>query len=89
MIDPAGLYRDKARESLAGAESELDARRYNNAGKLAYFACFQAAVAALIRAGARRSGSDAEWRHDFVQAEIRRRRLVPADAGERVARAAA
>ena len=35
MIDPAVLYRDKARESLAGAESELDARRYNEAAKLA------------------------------------------------------
>ena len=81
MIDRAVLYQDKALESLAGAESELDARRYNNAAKLAYFACFQAAVAALIRAGARRSGSDVEWRHDFVQAEIRRRRLVPAELG--------
>ena len=81
MIDPAGLYRAKARESLAGAESELDAQRYNNAVKLAYFACYQAAVAALIRAGARRSGSDVEWRHDFVQAEIRRRRVVPAELG--------
>jgi uncharacterized protein (UPF0332 family) len=81
MFDPAALYRDKARESLAGAESELDARRYNNAAKLAYFACFQAAVAALIQAGSRRSGADAEWKHDFVQAEIRQRRLVPAELG--------
>jgi uncharacterized protein (UPF0332 family) len=81
VIDPAVLYRHKARESLAGAESELDARRYNNAAKLAYFACFQAAVAVLIRAGARRSGSDAEWQHDFVQAEVRRRGLVPAELG--------
>ena len=81
MMDPAALFEEKARESLVGAQSELQARRYNNAAKLAYFACFQAGVAALIRVGARRSGSDAEWKHDFVQAEVRRRKLVPAELG--------
>src|SRR5205823_6359850 len=42
---------DKALESLAGAESELANGRYNNAANRAYYACFQAAIAALQRAG--------------------------------------
>ena len=57
--------------------------RYNNAANRAYYACFQAAVAALDRAGVRPRGAQTQWSHRFVQAEfpslIRRRKMYPAD----------
>ena len=46
----------KARESLAGARSEYEQSRYNNVANRAYYACFQAAVAALNDAGIRPLG---------------------------------
>jgi uncharacterized protein (UPF0332 family) len=57
-------YLAKARESLFGAQSELANSRFNNAGNRAYYSAFQAAVAALIHAGVRRS----RWYHEDVQA---------------------
>ena len=74
------LFLVKAEESLAGAESEFVSGRYNNCANRAYYACFQAAIAALIRASIRPRG--AQWGHDFVQAEfngrlINRRKLYP------------
>jgi uncharacterized protein (UPF0332 family) len=41
-------YLAKAQESLAGADSELAHRRFNNCVRDAYYACFQAAIAALL-----------------------------------------
>lgn len=72
----------KAEESLAGAEAELAANRYNNCANRAYYACFQAAMYALWHAGIRPPGSGVRWNHDFVQAEfvgrlINRRKLYP------------
>ena len=43
------LYTDKAQESLAGAESEFANGRYNNCANRCYYACFQTAIAALLR----------------------------------------
>ncbi len=40
-------YLAKAEESLAGAEREFAAGAYNNCANRAYYACFQAAIAAL------------------------------------------
>jgi uncharacterized protein (UPF0332 family) len=45
--DQAG-YLGKARESLASAESDFNGGRYNSCANRCYYACFQAAVAALI-----------------------------------------
>lgn len=42
-------YLAKAQESLACAESEFAAGRYNTAARNLYYALFQAAVAALLR----------------------------------------
>src|SRR3712207_2798818 len=72
----------KARESLLGAESEFANGRYNNAANRAYYACFQAAVAALLRAGIRPRGD--QWSHAFVPAQfdgqlIYRRKLYPTE----------
>ncbi len=57
--------------------------RFNNCANRAYYACFQAAIAALLRAGYGPSGSDGEWRHAAVQALfsqqlVNRRKTYPA-----------
>lgn len=41
-------YLAKAKASLRGADSELTQERFDNTANRAYYACFQAAVAALI-----------------------------------------
>ena len=64
----AVVYLAKARESLVTAESEFEQGRYNSSANRCYYACFQAAIAALLREGIRASGN--QWRHDFVQARF-------------------
>jgi uncharacterized protein (UPF0332 family) len=75
-------YLDKALESLAGAESEFANDRYNNTANRAYYAVFQAAIAALQQAGIQ-PARDA-WSHEFVPAQfdgvlINRRHLYPTE----------
>ena len=87
MIDVPSLYLEKATQSLAGAESEFEYERFGNCANRCYYACFQAAVAALLREGIRPPGPAARWGHDFVQARfvgdlINRRRLYPATMRE-------
>ncbi len=69
-IDHVQPFLAKARESLAGAESEFAAGRYNNCANRCYYACFQAAIHALIQVGIYPSGRRRQWGHDFVQAEF-------------------
>jgi uncharacterized protein (UPF0332 family) len=57
------IYLAKATESLLTAESEFANGRYNRC----YYACFQAAIAALLREGIRPRG---QWSHAFVQAQL-------------------
>lgn len=64
----AAAYLDKALESLAGAQSEYDEARYNNSANRAYYAAFQAAIAALLIESIRSDGE--QWPHTFVQAEF-------------------
>ncbi|MBX3069006.1 MAG: HEPN domain-containing protein [Thermomicrobiales bacterium] len=76
------LYLLKAEECLSGAESEFANRRYQNCANRAYYACYQASVAGLLRAGIRPSGS--RWGHDTVQALfvgelINRRKQYPSN----------
>lgn len=83
MSDEAAEYLAKAEESLMGAESELAAGRHNNCANRAYYACFQAAVSALIRAGIRPVGERDVWDHAFVHGRfagqlVNRRKLYPA-----------
>jgi uncharacterized protein (UPF0332 family) len=78
--DEGEAYREKAWESLAGVESETANGRYNNAANRAYYACYQAAIAALMSAGLSRS----RWDHDYVQAQfagqlIARRKVYPSE----------
>ena len=72
------VHQTKAQECLAGAQVAFDNGRYNNAANRAYYACFHAAVVALIRAGTRRD----EWSHEEVPALfsgvlVGRRHLYP------------
>ena len=81
----------KAEESLAGAVSEYANGRYNNCANRAYYACFQAAIAALVRVGIGPAGHADQWGHDFVQAQfvgqlINRRKLYPSDQRETLIR---
>src|SRR5438045_34618 len=70
MIDDAALYLEKAEESLAGAESELVNGRYNNVSNRAYYACFQAAISALIKARLVPRGPRDQWGHEFVHGQF-------------------
>lgn len=77
-------FLSKARESLAGAESEFANARYNNVANRAYYACYQAAVAALDLTGVKPPSGTDEWSHAFVQAQfsgllVYRRKLYPAE----------
>ena len=61
------IYVAKATESLLTAESEFVNGRYNSCANRCYYACFQAAIAALLREGIRPHG---QWSHAFVQAQF-------------------
>jgi uncharacterized protein (UPF0332 family) len=83
--DSVEPYRGKALEALAGARSELRAARFNNAANRAYYAAYNAAIVALVRAGLNSRGNF--WGHDEVQARmsgdlINRRKLFPADLAQ-------
>jgi uncharacterized protein (UPF0332 family) len=83
-LDSDGVFLEKAEESLAGATSEFVNDRHNNTANRCYYACFQAAIYALSRAGIRPPGGSSEWGHDFVQAQfagqlINRRKLYPTE----------
>lgn len=84
MSERDSLYLIKAEESLAGAESEFINGRFNNCANRAYYAVFQAAIHALLKAGVRPPGAVDHWGHDFVQARfvgdlINKRKRYPAD----------
>lgn len=61
------VYLAKAAESLMSAESEYVNGRYNSCANRCYYACFQAAIAALLREGIHPAG---QWHHQFVQAQF-------------------
>lgn len=65
----SGAYLAKATATLKGAEVELANALYDNALNRAYYACYQAAVAALVAEG---GTTDPEnyWPHDMVQARF-------------------
>jgi len=76
-------YPAKAHENLAGAESELQHGRTNSCARSVYYACFHAAIAALLHVGLTAPESARGWSHDWVHASfvghlIHRRKLYPA-----------
>lgn len=81
-MEETQAYITKAIESLASAQTDYAAARYNFCANRAYYACFQAAVAALLTAGIRPTNPRGEWSHEFVQSQfngllINRRKLYP------------
>jgi uncharacterized protein (UPF0332 family) len=84
MVERDSVYLERARESLAGAESEFVNHRYINSANRSYYAVYQAAIHALLAAGIRPPGATEQWGHDYVQAQfvgqlINRRKRYPAD----------
>ena len=82
-MEEAQAYLAKAMESLASAQTDFTAARYNSCANRAYYACFQAAVVALLSAGIQPANPRGEWSHEFVQSHfngllINRRKLYPA-----------
>jgi uncharacterized protein (UPF0332 family) len=76
-------YVAKARENLASTESEWAFGRLNSCARSAYYACFHAAIAALIQASLAPAEPSQGWGHDWVQAQfvgqlIQRRKIYPA-----------
>src|SRR5919202_1912132 len=67
MEQDSTIYLVKAAESLQTAESEFVNGRYNSCANRCYYACFQAAIAALLREGIRPRG---QWNHEFVQGQF-------------------
>jgi uncharacterized protein (UPF0332 family) len=67
MDDDAAMYLTKADESLLSAESEFANGRYNSCANRCYYACFQAAIAALLLEGIQARG---RWSHESVQAQF-------------------
>jgi uncharacterized protein (UPF0332 family) len=61
------IYLAKAAESLQTAESEFANGRYNSCANRCYYACFQAAIAALLAEGIHARG---QWGHEFVQGQF-------------------
>jgi uncharacterized protein (UPF0332 family) len=77
-------YLAKAHENLASAENELHHGRINSWARSAYYACFPAAIAALLHAGLATREPARGWGHDWVHASfvgqlIQRRKLYPAN----------
>jgi uncharacterized protein (UPF0332 family) len=67
MEQDIAIYVAKAVESLLSAESKFVNGRYNSCANCCYYACFQAAIAALLREGIRPAS---QWSHAFVQAQL-------------------
>lgn len=80
MVDDVAEFLLKAEESLAAAEREFVGGRFNVCANRCYYASFQAAIAALRRAGIGARGEN--WGHRHVRAQfvgllINRRKLYP------------
>jgi uncharacterized protein (UPF0332 family) len=67
MEQTTTIYLTKAIESLLTAESEFANGRYNSCANRSYYACFQAAIAAMLIEGIRPAG---QWNHQYVQAQF-------------------
>lgn len=66
----ARAFLGKATQNLAAAEADYSAGRYDACANRAYYACFQAAIAALLVEGIRPAGTAGRWSHEFVQAQF-------------------
>lgn len=69
-ITLGGTFLYKARESLDGARLAHAGSRYSNSANRSYYACFQAAIHALIAAGIVARGQDTHWSHGSIQGQF-------------------
>jgi uncharacterized protein (UPF0332 family) len=72
----------KTEENLTSATVDFADGRYNACANRAYYAAFQAAIAAPMRSGIWPQGATGVWGHGFVQAQfagqlVNRRKLFP------------
>ena len=82
MIQQDIPFLGKTRQSLAGAEREFVNAGYSNCANRAYYATFQAAIAALQHTGIWPRGE--RWSYEFVPAQfdgvlLNRRHLYPTE----------
>ena len=68
-VPPCRIYLQKSLATLAGAELELAHALHNNAVNRAYYAAYQAAVAALVAEGVEPE-MERFWSHDLVQLQF-------------------
>jgi uncharacterized protein (UPF0332 family) len=76
----ADVFMEKAEESLASAQEEFEAKRYNASARSSYYSVLQAGISALLAYGVVPAG---HWSYRFVQARfsgilISRRKLFEA-----------
>jgi len=64
------VFLAKADENVTSATINFTSGRYNACANRAYYASFQAAIVALMRASIRPAGVTAVWGHGFVQAQF-------------------
>ena len=69
-MEGVAIFLAKARESLAGAESEFVNSRFNNCTNRCYYACLQAARAALEKDGIKPTEPRLAFGHGFIQAHF-------------------
>jgi uncharacterized protein (UPF0332 family) len=83
MNEEVEAYLSKSTESLASAKNDLTKKRYNSCANRAYYACYQAAVALLIKHGIKPTSKKGLRRHETVQAQIavliKREKVLPAE----------
>ena len=84
MLGGAAAFMERAAECLDGAASELVNGRRHNCANRAYYACYQAALAALIQFGVRPGQPDPELGHNAVQSFfalelVQRRKVFPSE----------
>lgn len=80
MVSEQDAFLSKSVESLASAGDDFERGRYNSCARNAYYAAFQASVAALLHEGIRPTR---KWEHEFVRSQFagilvyRRKRFGP------------
>jgi uncharacterized protein (UPF0332 family) len=88
MVNEVVAFLIKSEESLASAEQDFASSRFNSCARSSYYACFQAALAALLQAGVK--PQSAKVRHEFVHGGfgelIKRRKLYASDFRDTLAR---
>ena len=70
MSETIQKYLEKSEESLASAKNDLSKKRYNSCANRAYYACYQAAVALLLKYNLTPAGGKELRKHGVIQSQI-------------------